>query len=222
MKKENLKILLLRTIGNILILSGIAGVIFTFGPALKEEVQYRWNRFRGIQYTLVDAIETPPANNQPNEPAETEIITPVDRKFGIVIPKINANARIIANVDAGNYEEYSKALKEGVAHARGTVFPGMKGNVYLFAHSTDNLFNVGRYNAIFYLLKELEKDDEVVLYFENKKYKYTVTEKSIINPDQTDIIFQQNKDIEEVTLQTCYPPGTTWKRLIVKAKRKST
>jgi hypothetical protein len=40
----------------------------------------------------------------------------------------------------------------GVAHAKGTVFPH-KGNIYLFAHSTDNWWNVGRYNAVFYLLK---------------------------------------------------------------------
>jgi len=40
-------------------------------------------------------------------------------------------------------------LQKGIAHAQGSVFPGMQGNIYLFAHSTDNWWNVGRYNAVF-------------------------------------------------------------------------
>lgn len=196
MSSEKIKFLILRTIGNFLILTSILGLIATFGPALTNEVMYRLNRFR----------PTP------------KILTPVDPNFSIIIPKINANVRIISNVNTSNYNEYIQALSQGVAHAKGTVFPGMKGNIFLFAHSTDNFWNVGRYNAVFYLLKELEKGDEVNLFFGGKRFIYEVYDKKIIEAGEADYL---NKKVDEeiLTLQTCWPSGTTWRRLLVFGKR---
>ena len=146
-----------------------------------------------------------------------EILRPVNTDFGIVIPKIAANSRVVAQVDASNYEEYIKALVEGVAQAQGTYFPGEGGNIYLFAHSTDNFWNVGRYNAVFYLLKELNVGDEIDLYYKGVRYRYEATGREIVDPD--DVHFLTNPtDSEILTLQTCWPPGTTLKRLIILAK----
>ncbi|HLD11786.1 MAG TPA: sortase [Patescibacteria group bacterium] len=219
MRNEKLKVLLLRTIGNFLILTSLLGVVMVFGPALKAEVSYRWHQVRGIRFVLPGQQE----KAQPQGffsifgPGSTEVIEPVDVQFSIVIPKINANAKVVPNVDAGNYKEYMAALKQGVAHAKGTKLPGTKGNMYLFAHSTDNVWNVGRYNAVFYLLKELEKDDTVHIFFNGWQYDYKVFEKSIVAPDQVQYLTEQPDDYI-LTLQTCYPPGTTWKRLIIRAK----
>ncbi|KKS75032.1 MAG: hypothetical protein UV46_C0027G0005 [Candidatus Gottesmanbacteria bacterium GW2011_GWC2_42_8] len=103
-----------------------------------------------------------------------------------------------------------------VAHAAGTVFPGVTGNIFLFAHSTDNFWNVGRYNAIFYLLKELEKGDEVDLFLNGKRHIYRVTNKLIVDPTEIEYLTRQT-NYEQLTLQTCWPPGTTFKRLIILA-----
>src|SRR5438132_1027411 len=86
------------------------------------------------------------------------------------------SGKIYPNVDPANPDAFLPILKQGVAHAKGTVFPGMQGNIYLFAHSADNWWDVGRYNAVFYLLKDLQKGDEVVIFFENVRYEYVVTE----------------------------------------------
>lgn len=145
---------------------------------------------------------------------KVEVISPVSSQFGIIIPKIAANAAIFPNVDAGNADSYLKVLKNGVAHAAGTVFPGVKGNIYLFAHSTDNFWNVGRYNAIFYLLKELETGDEIDVFFQGVRHVYRVTNKSIVNPSETHYLTQA-LPYEQLTLQTCWPPGTTMKRLLI-------
>ena len=40
----------------------------------------------------------------------------------------------------------------------------------------------------------------------------------IIDPDEVSLLTQAQESGEQLVLQTCWPPGTTWKRLIVIAK----
>ena len=144
-------------------------------------------------------------------------ITPIDEAFGIVIPKLGANARIIPNIDPYDSAVYQKALTQGVAHATGTVFPGSVGNVFLFSHSSVNFYEANRYNSIFYLLYKLEIGDEINLYYKGEKFVYRVTEKKTVNPkDVSYLTGQTTKKV--VTLMTCWPPGTTTKRLLVIAE----
>ena len=147
-----------------------------------------------------------------------EVLVPKDSQFSIVIPKIGANSNIIANVDPATESVYLEALKKGVAHARGTQNPGMGGHIFLFAHSTDYFWNVGTYNAVFYLLYKLERGDAVDLFYKGQRYAYKVVDKKIVNPNQVEYLTRQS-DSELLTLQTCWPPGTTLKRMLVFAKR---
>ncbi|MBP9718977.1 MAG: sortase [Candidatus Levybacteria bacterium] len=238
-RSEVIRYLVLRSIGNFLILFAIFGVVATFGPALYFESMYRIAQWRGVTYTVADPAQvkntTSPLGalmqKEGTAPklatsgfgallgAKDQIIVPKDTQFSILIPKINANATIVPNVDPGNEQEFTDALQLGVAHAKGTVFPGHKGNTYLFAHSTDNWWNVGRYNAIFYLLKDVEIGDEVIVYFENVRYNYVVTDSRIVDPtDVSYLVDSQTAPDETLIMQTCWPPGTTWKRLLVFAK----
>ncbi|QQS39279.1 sortase [Candidatus Woesebacteria bacterium] len=140
----------------------------------------------------------------------------VDPHFSIVIPKIDARANIIPNVSAVNAPEYSQALQKGIAHAAGTYFPGQGKNIYLFSHSTDFEYNVARYNAVFYLLRKLERGDRIIVYFSDERFIYEVQDKFIVNAVDTKWLTEET-ETETLYLQTCDPPGTTWKRLIVKA-----
>ena len=215
----------MRTIGNFLVLFALTGGILTFGQALYQESLYRINSLRGVQFSIADkpAVEkeTSGFGDAPTTVVEEVIpIVPVATDFAVVIPKINANAQVIPNVDAGNYDDYMAALKVGVAHASGSVFPGTPGNVYLFAHSTDYFWNVGRYNAVFYLLKELQKGDEVDIFYAGRRHVYTVDETKIVSPDDVSYLNDSLQGEERLTLQTCWPPGTTIKRLVVIAKPK--
>src|SRR3989344_7600438 len=162
-KKEVIKFLIFRSVGNFLILFALYGVIATFGPALYYEASFRISQIRGIKYTVAAESETSPLGEllkkQRNQggglasvltgPKE-QILRPIDTEFNILIPKIGANAKVFPNIDPSDENAFLPVLREGVAHYRGTVFPGMAGNIYLFAHSTDNFWDVGRYNAIFY------------------------------------------------------------------------
>lgn len=209
----------------------------TFGPALYMEAIFRFNELRNVQY-VVDA-GTPMVTPAPNQPSlatptplpsgkrtffgqltggdKIQVLSPISAQFGLVIPKIGANAPIYPNVDAGNPDVYLPTLLKGVAHAAGTVFPGVHGNIFLFAHSTDNFWNVGRYNAIFYLLKELENGDEIDVYYQGVRHVYRVVNKLIVDPSETHYL-TDTLPYEQLTLQTCWPPGTTIKRMLVIAR----
>ena len=215
-------------------LFAIFGVLATFGPALYYEAQYRIIQVRGVHFSVEEVStatenisEVPPQiakstlsfTDVLSGPTE-QILIPIDPLFNILIPKIGANARVFPNVDPSSEDAFIPVLKKGVAHSEGTFFPGQPGNIYLFAHSTDNFWDVGRYNAIFYLLKDLDKGDDVVVFFQNVRHNYVVKEKKIIAPQEVSYITKARTGKELLVLQTCWPPGTTWQRLLVFAEPK--
>lgn len=234
-----IKYLIVRTLGNFLILFTIFGIGATFGPALFFEVRFQVSHIFNVEYKVVAQSQVGPSEltkilekgqhrkTQPNLFDEIltgkreEILYPQDPSFSVMIPKIGANEKITANVDPNNEEEYLKVLSQTIAHAKGTSFPGLNGTTYLFAHSTDNFWNVGRYNAVFYLLNKMVQGDEVVLFFNGKRYNYTVSETKIVDAADTHYIDSALGQGERVILQTCWPPGTAWKRLLVIALPKT-
>jgi LPXTG-site transpeptidase (sortase) family protein len=124
-------------------------------------------------------------------------------------------------VDAGDEKSYTAALKEGVAHAAGSNLPGEKDThnktVYIFGHSTNGAWNITRYNALFYSLKDLTIGDSITLWFWGKQHDYKVT--NMVKVDPSDVSYlQPQTDKDQLILQTCWPPGTTWKRLLVVAE----
>jgi LPXTG-site transpeptidase (sortase) family protein len=239
-RSEAIKFVVVRSVGNFLLLMSLYGVLMTFGPVLYHEVQYRIIQARGVEFAVsasipnenkqttdssASAVTLPkPAIKEPDfasilAGAKEQIIVPKDTGFSIVIPKLGASAKVFPNVDPGNPDAYKPILQKGVAHAKGTVFPGMVGNSYIFAHSADNWWDVGRYNAIFYLLKDLQKGDEVIIFFEDQRYDYVVSETFIAEASDVSLL-TGNKGTEQLVLQTCWPPGTTLKRQFVIATPK--
>jgi sortase A len=231
-RSELIRFLILRTIGNFLVLFAVFGIIATFGPALYYEVSFKVAQARGIHYVVAEApkIQTPTTTNENtgvanfaqvlSGPKTQELIAP-DTDFSILIPKIGASAKIFPNVDPSDPNQFLPILMQGVAHTAGTVFPGMNGNIYLFAHSTDNFWDVGRYNAVFYLLKDLQKGDDVVIFYKNQRYNYTVQRTQIVDPSNVSYLVNSQKGgKQQLILQTCWPPGTTFQRLLVFASPK--
>lgn len=222
---EYLRILILRTIGNFLILASLFMIGKTFYNPVKEEIRYFVNSLVHKRYVVVQKKGLPePQDQKKGFLASTfkinkiEALVPEDPNFSIVVPKIGANAKILPNIDASDEKIYLSALNKGVAHVFGTAFPGEGGHIFLFAHSTDYFWNVGSYNAIFYLLYKLESKDEINLFYKGQRYVYRVVDKRVVDPSE--IVYLTRKTNREfLTLQTCWPPGTTLKRLLVFAVR---
>jgi LPXTG-site transpeptidase (sortase) family protein len=249
---EVIRFIILRTIGNFLVMFAIFGIFATFGPAIYYETSLQIAHARGIRYVVAAAelvniphpLITPPPNQAVpiSSPTPTQVpiqsngvdnfaavlagpkeqvLTPPDTNFSLVIPAIGASAKIFLNIDAAKPDLFLPVLLKGIAHAKGTALPGQKGNIYLFAHSTDNFWDVGRYNAVFYLLKELQKGDEIAIFYKGVRHNYFVTNTKIVSPSDVSYIVNAKKlNKEQLILQTCWPPGTVFQRLIVFASPK--
>ncbi len=184
-------------IGIVLIVISLAIPMSTFAPVFKAEVDYQINQKNKV---------------------ETEIV-PIDPEFSIIIPKINANAKVIKNVDPFDAKIYQSALTKGVAHAKNTATPDQNGNVFIFAHSAGNWYQANQFNAVFYLLNKLEVGDEIIVYYQSEKYNYIVNDSKLIKGNEL-IYLENNINQKQLTLMTCWPPGTTLKRLIIIANPK--
>ena len=184
--------------GVFLIIIALAIPISTFTPVFKAEINYQLNQ----------------KNN------ETVEAIPVDLNFSIIIPKINANTKVIKNVDPFDANIYQPALTKGVAHAKNTSTPDKLGNTFIFAHSAGNWYQANQFNAVFYLLNKLTAGDEIIVYYQSQKYIYSVDEIKFVKSDEISYLSNQ-LNTNTLTLMTCWPPGTTIKRLVVIATPKN-
>jgi len=212
--------LVIRTIANALVITGIVFSFLAFAPFVKQEIWYWWkSNFQAISKPVdsqdtnqpkVKAVELPPLS-----------VEPESKEFGIVIEKIGVNAPVVANVNASSYPEYIGAMTKGVAHAKGTAFPGStkaeNNNVFLFAHSAMNRVGAPKYNSVFYLLRKMEAGDRVSTFYQGKRYDYIVSDKRVVEAKDVQYLTDPSKE-PILTLQTCDPPGMNIRRLIVTAK----
>jgi sortase A len=199
--------------GLYLFLIGLSIALIQYYPIIRAEFRYQSNKLKDNPKQEVTLATIKTAEDEKNG---KKYIFPEDRNFGLVIPKLGINVPIIEGVDPYDPEKYQQALAKGVAHVRGTTLPEDIGNTVLFAHSSDNFYNANMYNAIFYLLNKLEMGDEIYLVHKQKIHKYEVAEKVMAKPKE--INYMENSSVSKLTLITCWPPGTTFKRLVVVAK----
>lgn len=132
------------------------------------------------------------------------------RSYLIKIPKLGIEKAIV--IIGG--EDLSKSLIQW----GGTALPGDLGNTVIFGHSTlPFLFDQNDYKTIFSYLPSLQVNDEIYLTFDGLTYKYIVYDQAVVSPKETSVLDQDFSD-SFLTLITCVPPGTYWKRHIIKAK----
>lgn len=134
----------------------------------------------------------------------------------IDIPKINVHAPLVfakSNIEAS----IQKDLEGGVVHYAQTAVPGTVGNSVIFGHSSNDWWEPGNYKFVFVLLDKLVVGDTFTINHGSKQYLYQVSEVKIVEP--TDLSVLEQTPEAQVTLITCSPPGTSWKRLIVRAKQ---
>lgn len=182
---------------------GIACLLFSlaiptsiFLPVAKAEIKYQ------VSKSAPQPMVTP---------------TPIDQDFSIQIPKIKINTKVIANINPFEPKLYQQALTKGVAHAQGSSTPDKSGNIFIFAHSASSWYEANQFNAVFYLTSKLEKGDAIRLTYKNKSYDYQVSETKIVEANDVSYL-ANNESGSTLTLMTCWPPGTTAKRLLVIAK----
>ena len=136
-------------------------------------------------------------------------------EFNLTIEKLKINVPVVPNVDGKNEEIYNDALNSGVAHYKNTALPNSGSNIVIFGHSS-TILGIGKYAKIFATLNKINIGDEIKINFNQKEYKYLVSEKKIVIADDLSVIMPTQR--EELTLLTCWPVSTAENRLVVIAK----
>lgn len=116
-------------------------------------------------------------------------------------------------VDAGIIESASQeALMQGVWHIPGSARPGEDGNIVIAAH---RWLHKPPHPETFYLIDKLKVGDPIFYDFNGTRYEYRVTKTFIVNPDDVEILAQ---DENKLTLFTCTPLYSTKQRYVVTAE----
>ncbi len=137
----------------------------------------------------------------------------------VIVPKINVQIPVVYDLTSNSEAAVQKGLESGVIHYPTTVKPGEQGNAAFFGHSSNNIFNKGRYKFAFVLLHKLEKDDIFYLTYGGTVYGYKVIDKQVVDPSEVGVLDDISGETATATLITCDPPGTSLHRLVVVGKQ---
>ncbi len=149
------------------------------------------------------------ADNRAQEPEPAPVpqwkkVDDLELLGSLRIGNIDLTEPIVKGVD-------ETALKHGAGTVLEGVLPGQIGNFVLAGHRG---WAGGRY---FNRLNELEPGDDVDIETTAGTYRYIVTEKLVVEPDDLSVL-QSEPGESMLTLITCHPLRTHTHRLIVKAK----
>lgn len=143
--------------------------------------------------------------NAPRKKSNSEI-----QSYFLSIPALQIRNAIVSTQD--------NDLGSHLVNFEGTAVPPQIGNAVIFGHSTlPQLFKPTDYKTIFANAYRLKIGNEIIVQISNVIYSYKIYSITIVDPEDTSI-FSQEYDTSYVTLVTCTPPGTTWKRLIIRAR----
>lgn len=142
-------------------------------------------------------------------------------EFFLTIKKLGIErARVYTDLDVTTPNSYREQLKKGLGHVKGTAYPGQWGSAFIIGHSALPLFYVPtNYETIFSKLNDLLPGDVFKVEFGNDTFDYQVEDKKIVaaNTFPEEVLSGAGK---RLVLMTCYPPGFTFKRLLINAKLK--
>lgn len=173
----------------------------------KDYIQSLWlNTARSVQ----GLVDTNAQNWIPASPfKEVKISTQLTYYF-LSIPRLKIDNAIVSTVDVD--------LSQHLVNFPGTSIPPVKGNAVIFGHSTlPQLYDPKNYKTIFANLHTMVVGDEIMVNSNNFVYKYKIYNISITEPTDTSYMSQESDD-SYLTIVTCTPPGTIWKRLIIRAR----
>jgi LPXTG-site transpeptidase (sortase) family protein len=192
--------------GLFLIALALLFALFIYFPVITKEIGYSLKKPNANATVVVSKGNTNVLKN--------DTIVAADPQFSLIVPKIGANSKVVPDVDPYNSQIYQMALTKGVAHAKGTVYPGQVGNSFYFAHSSENFYEANLFNSVFYLLNKMVAGDLFYLVYKEEIYKYKVTEVKIVQPEAVSYLTGVT-DKKTATLMTCWPAGTDIQRLVV-------
>ncbi|OGE76169.1 MAG: hypothetical protein A3C85_01755 [Candidatus Doudnabacteria bacterium RIFCSPHIGHO2_02_FULL_48_21] len=182
----------------IIILAAVVYVAMNF-DFFRKNIEYKIKKETGQSVE----IPNPREKMQPNQ---------------LLIPALSIETPVLyaERVDEDHFQEL---LIEGVVHYPGTAKIGEPGNMYIFGHSSDNVWAKGNYKTVFALLPKIKKGDKIIVSDHlGNKFVYEARETKVVAPDDLSVLDQGQGGKKLLTLQTSYPVGTALKRFVVIAE----
>lgn len=137
--------------------------------------------------------------------------------YQLVIGKLHITAPLVLDVSGTDENAYLTALEHGVAQYAGTAHPGQIGNMVIFGHSSYYRNKPGDYKEVFKQLNKLVVGDPILVKRDGQPlFTYKVTGSRIVAADDLSVL--KSAPVADLTLLTCWPPGTTDKRYVVTAQ----
>jgi len=233
-KKSNINAIRkkIRLLGLGLFFIGISGLIYVFFPIISLEFYIRpafatsnvaspipnasvlsSETLQSLWQNAANSLKPTDYSNAANwYPAYTPSTTAQEphRMFYLSIPSLGITNAIASNAD--------NDLDSHLVNYEGTATPPSHGNAVIFGHSTlPQWFDPHNYKAIFATLDTIHTGAKIIITEDSATYTYVIDKISIVDADDTSPLDQQYDD-SYLTLITCTPPGTTWKRLIVHSR----
>ncbi len=133
------------------------------------------------------------------------IIRKIPDRNTVIIPEIGIHGLIYEGKDADT-------MNLGIWHRPLSSHPGKGGNTVLVAHRY--LYTSGP--DTFYHLPKISAGSPIVVFWDQKEYRYEVVNTHVVDADHVEIEKQTEENI--LTLYTCTPLWTSEKRFVVRAK----
>lgn len=171
-----------------------------------------WLAQKGVDVGLV-------LNSPPTPIIKATLPAAETGEFFLEIPAIGAKAPIVLEPSI-NPDIIFNRLEDGVVRYADSALPGEKGTAIILGHSSAYPWYKGEYGSVFALLGKLRPGDEIFVGHGNKTLKYKVSESLVFNPFASKdgrLAVLEKTDSSSIILVSCWPVGTNYKRIAVKA-----
>lgn len=142
--------------------------------------------------------------------------TYTDKENSLEIPAIGISAPIIFP-KATDKNSIAKDLDKGTVYYPGSVLPGQKGQIMILGHSAPPNWPKIKHDWVFSKINDLKAGDEIIINLENKRYVYTVKEKTIVKRGEEVTFASSEEDSSSLILVSCWPPGKDIQRIAVRS-----
>lgn len=180
-----------------------------------SSLYFRYVNWESAQYSSIDSIGQIAKTSDnllfgklPNH----EKIDLYNEPDSIIITKLGLNAPLILSQSASQ-KDLNADLNKGVIIYPGSILPGQIGNLFLSGHSSVYPWNKTPYGQVFAALDKLETGDKIIIYYSQRKYEYEINKKYTVSAKDVKLVHSAGE--AKITLMTCWPIGTSLKRLVL-------
>jgi len=171
-----------------------------------------------VQNTQIQPVAPSTAVAAAKQPAKKTYAAPDSQKtYALEIPAIGLVTPIVIS-QSTEVKALIKDLDKGVVFYPGSANPWENGHTVLLGHSAPPNWPKIKHDWVFSDLNNLKEGDQILLYFNGKKYTYSVIGKEIIAAGEDINVSSLSADTNILSLVSCWPPGKNYKRIAVQAK----